>query len=99
MTTADVAEAAAIEFKQNNAKGGDHNKRKASSMLTNDGIPDLEIVGPSGTKAFLHSLRHFMRRDRFNVHTYEGDFESSKLSNKTTQMHHETANKRAKKRA
>ncbi len=98
LTTADVAEAAAIEFKQNNAKGGDHNKRKASSMLTNDGIPDLEIVGPSGTKSFLHSLRHFMRRDRFNVHTYEGDFDSSKVLNNTTQMQHETANKRAKKK-
>ena len=98
LTTADVAEAAAIEFKQsNNAKGGDHNKRKASSMLTNDGIPDLEIVGPSGTKSFLHSLRHFMRRDRFNVHTYEEHFDSSKLNN-TTKMHHETANKRAKKK-
>ena len=97
LTTADVAEAAAIEFKQSNVKGGDHNKRKASSMLTNDGIPDLEIVGPSGTKSFLHSLRHFMRRDRFNVHTYEGDFDSSKLNN-TQQKHPENVNKRAKKK-
>lgn len=98
LTTADVAEKAAIEFQQsNNAKGGDHFKRKASSMLTNDGIPHLEIVGPSGTKSFLHSLRHFMRRDRFNIHTYEGHFDSSKLNN-TQQKHPEHANKRAKKK-
>ena len=91
LTTADVAEAAAIEFKQSNAK------RSYSSMLSNDGIPDLEIVGPSGTKSFLHSLRHFMRRDRFNVHTYEGHFDSSKLNN-TPQRPLENANKRAKKK-
>ncbi len=96
LTTADVAEKAAIEFQQ--SKGGsDHNKRKASSMLTNDGIPDLEIVGPSGTKSFLHSLRHFMRRDRFNVHTYEGQFDSSKLNN-TQQKQPQNANKKAKKK-
>jgi len=99
LTTADVAEAAAIEFKQqNNDKGGEHIKRTASStMLSNDGIPDLEIVGPVGTKTFLHSLRHFMRRDRFNVHTYEGQFDSSKLNN-TSQRHVGHANKRAKKK-
>ncbi len=99
LTTSDVAEKAAIEFQQsNNVKGGgDHNKRKASSMLANDGIPDLEIVGPSSTKSFLHSLRHFMRRDRFNIHTYEGQFDSSKLNN-TQQQQPEHANKRTKKK-
>jgi len=98
LTTADVAEAAAIEFKQkSNDKGGGHVKRTASSMLSNDGIPDLEIVGPVGTKTFLHSLRHFMRRDRFNVHTYEGQFDSSKLNN-TSQRHIGNPNKRAKKK-
>ena len=91
LTTADVAEAAALEF------SGDRQKRKASNMLSNDGIPDLEIVGPCGTKAFLHSLRHFMRRDRFNVHTYEGHFDSSKIK-KTTQAQLGNANKRAKKK-
>ena len=101
LTTADVAEAAAIEFQQqsNVDKGGEPIKRKASSMLSNDGIPDIEIVGPTGTKTFLHSLRHFMRRDRFNVHTYEGQFDSSKLNNTSSQRQHVgIANKRAKKK-
>ena len=93
LTTADVAEAAAVEFKlQNNLERGDQ-KRKAS-MISNDGMPDLEIVGPVGTKAFLHSLRHFMRRDRFNVHTYEGQFDSS--TRKKSSQNGGSANKRTK---
>ena len=104
LTTADVAEAAAIEFRQqqqqqHNGKKSSgeeqHHKRKAS-FISNEGIPDLEIVGPAGTKSFLHSLRHFMRRDRFNVHAYEGQFDSSKLND--TSSHRHTLNKRAKKK-
>ncbi|KAL3822251.1 hypothetical protein ACHAXA_005884 [Cyclostephanos tholiformis] len=41
------------------------------------GIPDLEIIGPGGIDAFLRSLRHFMRRDRFRVHVHEGMYDSS----------------------
>ena len=32
----------------------------------------LEVIGPIGTKAFIHSLRHFVRRDRFVVDIKEG---------------------------
>lgn len=30
-------------------------------------LPNLNIIGPVGTKLFLHSLRHFMRRDQFRI--------------------------------
>ena len=55
-----------------------------------DDTPDLEIVGPVGINTFLHSLRHFMRRDRFKVHTHEGQYDSS-------QNKHNVSNFTAKK--
>jgi len=68
-------------------KMNDNNNRKRNyngSLISNneDDIPaDLEIVGPNGIKAFLHSLRHFMRRDRFKVNAHEGYYDSSSLQN------------------
>ena len=44
------------------------NKKKA--------IADLEIIGPSGLNAFMHSLRHFMRRDNFDISVKEGCYDS-----------------------
>lgn len=32
----------------------------------------LDIVGPTGTRSFVHSLRHFMRREKFPIHVHEG---------------------------
>lgn len=122
LTTADVAENAAKDYKQKmdravqntgalkQGSGGEdvpktskrrNHKRSASASLVfnNDGsdkerdMADLEIVGPDGIKDFLHSLRHFMRRDRFHVHVHEGEFISSSCS-KTI-----TGNTKAKKKA
>jgi len=72
------------------AKMNDNNNRKRNfngSLISNNNeeesdIPaDLEIVGPNGIKTFLHSLRHFMRRDRFKVNAHEGYYDSSALQN------------------
>ena len=65
----------------NGKTGKTGNQRKRNGSLISNGddgsMPDLEIVGPTGTIAFLHSLRHFMRRDRFHVRTHEGKYDSS----------------------
>jgi len=75
-----------------------NNRKRNGSLLSNDedGVPDLEIVGPEGTNAFLHSLRHFVRRDRFKIHAHEGQYDSSLNDNKV----HESLNakKKAKKK-
>ena len=66
---------------------GNHRKRKESLVSKNDDedeMLDLEIVGPEGTAAFLHSLRHFMRRDRFKVHAHEDRYDSSLNNNKAS---------------
>ncbi|KAL7531456.1 hypothetical protein ACHAWF_003780 [Thalassiosira exigua] len=55
--------------------------RSGGGLTSNDdegGLPDLEIVGPEGTGAFLRSLRHFMRRDKFKVRAHEGRYDSSR---------------------
>ena len=69
----------------NNNNG--NNRKRNGSLISNgneEGImPDLEIVGPMGITTFLHSLRHFMRRDRFKVHVHEGQgqYDSALKSN------------------
>ena len=97
LTTADVAESAAKNFQQSQASGNEKDGKKLQNRMDtskrngsfisddgNEGMPNLEIVGPVGTKAFLHALRHFMRRDRFNVHVHEGIFDSSSCSSECT---------------
>ena len=76
----------------------DDRKRNFGSLISNDkeGTPDLEIVGPDGTTTFLHSLRHFMRRDRFKVHAHEGRYDSS--LNKNYVSSGVTAKKKAKRK-
>jgi ribonuclease Z len=63
LTTADVA-AAAME----NAKAALGSKKKEEPECQ----PGLDLIGPTGTKQFIHSLRHFMRREKFDLRIQEG---------------------------
>jgi ribonuclease Z len=38
-------------------------------------LPGLEVLGPVGTNQFMGSLRHFMRREKFQVVVHEGAVE------------------------
>ncbi len=74
LTTADVAIAAAASqaVAGNNQAESPPSKRKATE--NDQDLPGIDIVGPNGTKAFLHSLRHFMRRDAFRIRVSEGSY-------------------------
>ena len=76
------------------------NQRKRNGSLVSNGhdesTPDLEIVGPPGINAFLHSLRHFMRRDRFDVRTHEGKYDSSLDKYATSQNTRKKAKRKKK---
>lgn len=48
---------------------------KSKTVSDGDLIPELEIIGPIGMKHFIHSLRHFMRRDKFKMNIYEGQID------------------------
>lgn len=39
----------------------------------------IDLVGPHGTQAWLHTLRHFMRRDKFLIKVHEGAVSDLKL--------------------
>jgi len=62
-----------------NGNGNDYSREEQDRERDREReeLADLEIIGPQGTKDFLHSLRHFMRRDRFKIHAREGTFDSS----------------------
>ena len=36
--------------------------------------PGLDLIGPRGTQTFCRSLRHFMRREKFEVRVKEGEY-------------------------
>ncbi|KAL7465251.1 hypothetical protein ACHAXS_005596 [Conticribra weissflogii] len=71
-----------------NGSGKGHEENEQDQEQDQDrekeGLADLEIIGPQGTKHFLHSLRHFMRRDRFKIHAHEGSFDSSTCQNENS---------------
>ncbi len=71
LTSADAAQAA--------ASNGDDGSGSVDGA-TNRGksvVGSLNIIGPDGLKGFIHSLRHFMRRDRFVLNLHEGQYEST----------------------
>ena len=104
---------AAKKNDDNNKKMMSYNRKRNSngSLISNnnsnnsnddddnegDGMPDLEIVGPVGINTFLHSLRHFMRRDRFKVHTHEGQYDSSQNKHNVSSAKKSKGKKRKKK--
>lgn len=76
LTTADIAIAAAASAAAL-AQSGESTpaKRKApEDAECEDDMAGLDIVGPEGTQAFIHSLRHFMRRDKFRMRVNEGEY-------------------------
>jgi ribonuclease Z len=36
-------------------------------------LPGMDVIGPRGTRAFIHSLRHFMRREKYPIRVHEAE--------------------------
>lgn len=49
-----------------------------SSQQMQDPLPGLDLIGPVGTQKFIRSLRHFMRRDGFQLNIKEGAYRQTK---------------------
>ena len=89
---------------QSSFSGNKPSSYKRKNIMTTNGdnddeeavvvLPDLEVVGPEGITTFLHSLRHFMRRDRFKVHSHEGHYDSCSADNNGTVSASRISNKR-----
>jgi ribonuclease Z len=88
LTTSDVvasamenAKAAIKPAAKQNAKGATkpaatENARAAikPESSSRDNSHGIDVIGPSGTQKFMLSLRHFMRRDAFEVRVREGSY-------------------------
>jgi len=59
-------------------------------------VGGLNIIGPAGLKDYVHSLRHFMRRDRFVLTLREGEYESTAKAGDGTNSRHGKGKKRKK---
>lgn len=88
LTTADAADAAVFGQKQIRLNQ-DATNTQTENQNTDLKVPciktgEMRLFGPSGIQAFVHSLRHFMRRDRFETKVYEGAgvFASNNISRK-----------------
>ena len=56
-----------------NAPRGEEGPNQAQ-IDTESEKPGLEVIGPKGTQAYIYSLRHFMRRDKFQLRIRGGNF-------------------------
>ncbi|KAL3911724.1 MAG: hypothetical protein SGILL_007170, partial [Bacillariaceae sp.] len=93
-TTQQAAATAAVEAKRQKVANGSvangstlpsqHEQRKqpapgdGSEDVSNNPLPGLQLIGPTGTKAFVRSLRHFMRRESFYMDIQEGAYQQKK---------------------
>ena len=62
-----------------NAKNMQQQQQQANQ---GEALPELNLIGPRGVNHFLHSLRHFMRRDKFHLNVSEGPCQTVEPSSK-----------------
>lgn len=98
LTSADVMANSAIALANHKAEKNNNKLLRTSKGVTDteakkerdakrelvqtDNLPGLDIVGPRGTDAFIHSLRHFMRREKFELRVHTGDYKQQPTSKK-----------------
>lgn len=75
LTSADAAQASANSLRDNK-NNSNISKNDDDCNNTKDIVGTLRLIGPHGLKDFIHSLRHFMRRDRFPLILHEGGYQS-----------------------
>ena len=79
LTSADVMANSAIAVAKHRADKKMNGPQPSSTLeekdtkrqvASSEDLPGLDILGPKGTDAFIHSLRHFMRREAFQLRVY-----------------------------
>ena len=68
---------------QTSSKTSDEKDIKRQLVPSED-LPGLDILGPKGTDAFIHSLRHFMRREAFRLRVYTEEYNQPPSTKKPT---------------
>jgi len=67
---------------KNNDKHGtaNNNSSHSSDKKSSSVVGSLHVIGPTGTQKYISSLRHFMKRDNFQLRISEGSFQSKSKS-------------------
>jgi ribonuclease Z len=92
LTASDTAAASSVEaakaaVTKTNAQGnggGDGGTTADPPPPNITTLSGLDLIGPTGTQAFVHSLRHFMRRDKFPLRVQEGFLDNIRPAVKQT---------------
>jgi ribonuclease Z len=93
LTSADVMVNSAIAVAKHKAEkknshghvSNDSQQSEKKRQLTPTGeLPGIDILGPAGTDAFIHSLRHFMRREAFRLTVHTGECSQQPSTDKPT---------------
>ena len=87
LTSADVHTASAISAAKQKLESHEKNpgvNPPKRPIPVSDKRPGLDIVGPEGIDDFINSLRHFMRREAFELRIHSGVYYQQQEKNKTT---------------
>ena len=100
LTSADAAQASATALEQNgqgasaDVNGNGNGRGRGNKEI----VGTLKLIGPVGLKGFVHSLRFFMRRDRFPLTIHEGDYHSVSKTGDGLNSRHGKGKGKTKKR-
>jgi ribonuclease Z len=83
LTSADSAASAAAEKIVQQQK--QLTPKTTNQIEKNAVLPNLHLIGPLGTQTFIHSLRHFMRREQFQLDIHEGIVQDLNLGPRKSQ--------------
>ena len=92
LSSADAAKAAQVDHVVQKAGMGSSSTGKADSGTLS--LSGLQLLGPRGTRPYVRSLRHFVRRDDFPIIIREGKHYEAPINN----LEGMTSKKRKKKR-
>lgn len=79
LTSADTLDSTLKNVAQSITLGNESGPKKRKAPSADEDL-GLVLVGPQGTKDFIGSLRHFMRRDKFKIQIHEGAYTQAESS-------------------
>jgi ribonuclease Z len=106
LTSSDVTQSAidnakaALEAKLNSSNNSNPPNRKTNEKCQeepkNECGAGLDVIGPHGTQKFIHSLRHFMKREKFELRVQEGEYSSNSDPLELQQVKHKKQKRKGK---
>ena len=86
MATAAVSNAKQAAEAKNSSTAPKNPKAPKRPISPDDSKPGLDIIGPKGIDSFIHSLRHFMRREAFEIRVHVGEHSQREQVNTSNKL-------------